>query len=145
MPKNITGSCLCGAVHYESNESSMVTAHCHCVHCRKSSGTGHCTHAGISKNNFTVSGRIEFYDHPTDSGNIVSRGFCPTCGCAIYSTNSNHPDMVFLRASSLDDPEIARPQIVVYASRAPSWDLVDPALPSFAEMPEQDQNPLKGA
>ena len=36
----------------------------------------------------------------------------------------------------LDDPEIAKPKIVVYASRAPSWDYVDPELPSFPEMPE---------
>jgi hypothetical protein len=45
------------------------------------------------------------------------------------------PDMVFLRASALDDPEIARPEMVVYASRAPSWDITDPALPHFPEMP----------
>jgi hypothetical protein len=46
------------------------------------------------------------------------------------------PDMVFPRASSLDDPEIAKPQMVVYASRAPSWDHVDPELPAFPTMPE---------
>ena len=46
------------------------------------------------------------------------------------------PDMVFPRASSLDDPEIAKPQMVVYTARAPSWDKVDPSLPSFPEMAE---------
>jgi hypothetical protein len=44
--------------------------------------------------------------------------------------------VVFPRASSLDDPEIATPQMVVFASRAPSWDYVDPALPAFPRMPE---------
>jgi len=33
-------------------------------------------------------------------------------------------------------PEIAKPQMVVYASRAPSWDMIDPALPSFPVMPQ---------
>ena len=114
----------------------MIVAHCHCVDCRKSSGTGHGTHIVIPKEALKVTGEVNFYDHPADSGNIVSRGFCPTCGCAIYSKNSGMPEMIFPRASSLDDPEIAKPQMVVYTSRAPSWDYVDPDLPSFAELPE---------
>jgi hypothetical protein len=46
------------------------------------------------------------------------------------------PGVVFPRASSLDDPEIAKPQMVVFTSRAPSWDHVDPELPAFPTMPE---------
>jgi hypothetical protein len=114
----------------------MMVGHCHCVDCRKSSGTGHCTHIIIPKDALTVTGKVAFFDHPADSGNTVSRGFCPTCGCAVYSTNSAMPDMIFPRASCLDDPEIAKPGLIVYASRAPSWDHMDPDLPSHAEMPE---------
>ncbi len=66
----------------------------------------------------------------------MSRGFCPTCGSPIYSKNSGMPGMVFPRASSLDDPERVKPQMILYTSRAPSWDYVDPKLPSFATMPE---------
>lgn len=136
MSSTFSGGCLCGSVRYESQAEPMVVGHCHCVDCRKSSGTGHCTHMVIPKDAFTVTGEIRFYDHPADSGNIISRGFCPTCGCAIYSKNSGMPEIVFPRASSLDDPEVAKPQMVVYASRAPSWDAVDSSLPSFPEMAE---------
>jgi hypothetical protein len=80
---------------------------------------------------------LRFYDAPADSGNIVSRGFCPTCGSAIYSSNSAMPGMIFLRASSLDDPEVFQPQMVVYTKRAPSWNVIAGALPSFAAMPPQ--------
>jgi hypothetical protein len=136
MSQGFSGGCLCGAVRYQSAVGPQVVGHCHCVDCRKSSGTGHCTHVVIPEDAFTVSGEVKFYDRPADSGNIVSRGFCPTFGSAVYSTNSGMPDMVFPRASSLDDPEIAKPQMVVYASRAPSWDHVDPELPAFPTMPE---------
>jgi hypothetical protein len=136
MSQGFSGGCLCGAVRYQSAVGPQVVGHCHCVDCRKSSGTGHCTHVVIPEDAFTVSGEVKFYDRPADSGNVVSRGFCPTCGSAVYSTNSGMPDMVFPRASSLDDPEIAKPQMVVYASRAPSWDHVDPELPAFPTMPE---------
>ena len=113
-----------------------MVGHCHCVDCRKSSGTSHCTHVVIPEEAFTVSGEVKFYDRPADSGNIVSRGFCPNCGSAVYSTNSGMPGVVFPRASSLDDPEIAKPQMIVFASRAPSWDHVDPELPAFPTMPD---------
>jgi hypothetical protein len=46
------------------------------------------------------------------------------------------PGVVFPRASVVDDPEIVKPQMIVYASRAPSWDHMNPALPAFAVMPE---------
>ena len=136
MTGNLKGGCLCGAVSYEAKADPMVVAHCHCVDCRKSSGTGHGTHAALPEDAVEFSGEINFYDSPADSGNVVSRGFCPTCGSAIFSRNSAMPGMAFLRASSLDDPDAVTPSMIVYASRAPNWDKMDETLPSFAEMPE---------
>ncbi|MEE9381242.1 MAG: GFA family protein [Hyphomonadaceae bacterium] len=136
MSDTITGGCLCGAVRYECAADPMMTGHCHCVDCRKTSGTGHGTHVFFPRPAVTITGTLTAYDRATDSGNTVTRGFCPTCGSAIYSANSSMTDAMVIRASSLDDPEVAKPQMVVYASRAPSWDLVDPDLPAFAEMPD---------
>ena len=73
---------------------------------------------------------------------MVSRGFCPTCGSAVYSTNSAMDGLVFPRASSLDDPNVITPGLIVYASRAAAWDHLDPALPAFPEIPE---GPPQGA
>ena len=39
--------------------------------------------------------------------------------------------MTFVRASSLDTPEVFQPQLIVYAKRAPSWDIMDSDLPAF--------------
>lgn len=129
------GGCLCEAVRYDSAVEPVVTGHCHCVDCRKSSGSGHCSHMGVPKAAVTVTGQVACYERPADSGNLVSRAFCPTCGAAVYSTNSAMPDLLFIRASSLDDPEVFKPHMIVYASRAPSWDHMDPDLKSYAEMP----------
>lgn len=131
-----SGCCLCEDVRYRSDVDPVLAGHCHCIDCRKSSGSGHCTHLIVPTDSFHCEGHLHWYDRPADSGHIVSRGFCPNCGCAIASKNSAMPDVVAIRASSLDDPEVARPQMVVYASRAPSWDVTDAALPSFAEAPE---------
>ena len=141
MADNFSGGCLCGAVRYESSMAPVFAAHCHCNDCRKSSGTGHCSHLVLPASALTVTGEVRFYDAPADTGNIVSRGFCPTCGSAIYSKNSAMPDMVYPRASSLDDLEVFQPQMVVYAKRAASWDKLDSSLPHFEEMPPAEAMP----
>ena len=135
-----TGGCLCGAVRYEG-QTQMGGGHCHCNDCRRTSGSGHGSHMIVPEDAFHVTGEVRFYDAPADSGNIVSRGFCPNCGSAIFSRNSGMPGMVFVRASSLDDPEVFQPQMVVYTARAPSWDHMDRALPSFEGMPAQEDMP----
>jgi hypothetical protein len=134
------GGCLCGAVRYQG-EAEQGGGHCHCIDCRKSSGTGHCSHMVAPDTEFRVIGNLTFYASRADSGNIVNRGFCPTCGSPVYSTNSGMPGMVFIRASTLDDPEVFQPQMVVYTRSAISWNPVQQDLPSFETMPPMDQMP----
>lgn len=141
MTKGLSGGCLCGAVRYDCAAEPQITVHCHCHDCRRSSGTGHCTHIAVPKEALRVSGEVKFYESPADSGNTVRRGFCSTCGSPLYSTNSGMPGMAALRASSLDDPEMVKPQLVVYASRAAAWDPVDPDLTAFPEMPPNAARP----
>ena len=57
------------------------------------------------------------------------------CHCIDCRKTSGMPGLVFVRASSLDDLEVFHPQMVVYTKRAPSWDRLDPELPSFEAMP----------
>ena len=75
------------------------------------------------------------YERCADSGNRVVRAFCGACGSPVNSTNAGMPGTVFVRASSLDDPDRFVPAMIVYASRAPSWAQLDPRLASFSEMP----------
>lgn len=136
----ISGGCLCGQVRYECKEEGGG-GHCHCDDCRRTSGTGHGSHMIVPASAFSLTGDVKFFDKPADSGNMVSRGFCPDCGSAIYSTNSSMPGMAFVRASSLDNPENFRPQMRVYTDRAASWDQMDPSLPGFAAMPSAEDMP----
>ena len=135
MASGFSGGCLCGAVRYQSNMASDRGGHCHCTDCRKSSGTGHSSHLMLPAAAFSVTGKLTGYVKSADSGNLVTRYFCPACGAPVYSTNAAIADLVFVRASSLDDPEVFTAGMIVYASRAPSWDVMDAALPAFPEMP----------
>jgi hypothetical protein len=136
MTDGFSGGCLCGRVTYVTSMPPQLVGHCHCIDCRKSSGSGHCTHVIVHEDAVDIKGEVKFYEHPADSGNIVSRGFCAQCGCPILSKNSGMPGMAAIRASSLDDPNIITPRMVVYASRAPVWDQMDERLPHFPLAPE---------
>ncbi len=139
---SFTGGCLCGAVRYECNAEPVMSAHCYCEDCRRSSGTSHCSHVVVPKAALSVSGDYATYDRPADSGNIVTRAFCGTCGAAVFSTNSGIAEMIFPRASSLDDLEVCQPSMAVYTSRAPSWDPPSAGLMSFPEMPPPAASPV---
>lgn len=138
---NISGGCLCGAVRYEGAAEPMIAGQCYCTDCRRASGTGHGAHLAVPDAAISVTGDLTFFDKPADSGSMVSRGFCPTCGSAVYSTNSGMPGAMFIRASSLDDPEVFQPMVAVYTSRAPSWDKVPDGIPGFDEMPPAEAMP----
>jgi hypothetical protein len=135
MPTQFEGGCLCGAVRYACTAEPAMAGHCQCIDCRKSSGTGHSSHMILPRAAVSVSGAVTHFDRAADSGNMVSRAFCPTCGAPIYSLNSAAPDSIFLRASSLDDLEVFKPQVVVYASRGASWDRFEETMPRFEKMP----------
>ena len=87
----------------------------------------------------SIAGEVKIYDRAADSGNIVSRAFCAECGSPIYSLNDAMPGLVFIRASSLDDLEVFKPQMIVYAGRGASWDLLDTSLARFEKMPPMEQ------
>ncbi len=134
MP-TFTGGCLCGAVRYSCSAEPAMAGHCHCEDCRRSSGSGHCSHLAVADEGMSITGETRGYERSADSGNLITRHFCPTCGAAIYSRNGGMPGLTFLRASSLDDLEVFKPQMHVYAARAPIWDTPSSGLPVFEKMP----------
>lgn len=88
MTEVLQGACLCGAVSYEALGEPAIAGHCYCLDCRKASGTSHSTHVAVRADGVRLVGAMSSYRRPADSGNIVERFFCPTCGSPIYSTNS---------------------------------------------------------
>ena len=135
MVETTKGGCACGAVRYEFAGEPAMMGHCQCRACQRDSGTGHASHIAVAMAGFKLTGPIKYWPSKADSGNTVARGFCTECGSPIVSTNSGMPTLSFVRAASLDDPSIFQPKVVVWSSRAQSWDHLDPALPVFERMP----------
>jgi hypothetical protein len=131
----IEGGCACGAVRYAFSGEPMMMGQCQCRACQRDSGTGHACHLAVAAAGFEISGPIKYWNSKADSGNTVSRGFCTECGSPVASKNVGMPQMMFVRAASLDDPAIFRPQMVVWAGARQPWDYLNPELPTFEKMP----------
>ncbi len=46
------GSCLCQKIRYEISQEPGDFGYCHCVSCRKASGSGHAANAPVQRKNF---------------------------------------------------------------------------------------------
>ena len=135
MSTPYSGGCLCGAIRYTCHSEAMMPGHCQCTICRKLSGTAHASMFAIPEDAVELTGELKFYEFTADSGNQVRRGFCPNCGSPVYNTNKGIPGLAMIHASSLDDPEIFKPSLVVFSKSSVSWDTMNPELPSFPELP----------
>jgi hypothetical protein len=132
----ITGGCLCRAVRYESTSDPIVTRICWCRVCQylgAGSGTVNVCFAAAS---FNVHGATTLYSSIAESGNRMQRRFCPACGTPLFSEAEARPNVLFVRAGTLDDPEIARPVVTIWTSEAPSWACISDEIPRVERQPE---------
>ena len=131
----IGGGCLCGAVRYESSAPPLVTRVCWCRLCQYLGAGSGTVNVCFKTETFTVRGETRDYVSTADSGNVLHRRFCPACGTPLFSAAESRPHLVFARAGTLDDPEIARPAQTIWTSAAPSWACIADELPRVERQP----------
>ncbi len=137
MPAPFSGGCLCGAIRYESRAAPLFSINCHCRDCQRTTGTAYAPVLAVSTDALAITqGEPTYYTSQSDSGETVSRGFCPECGSGIFSKLSANPDIVGLKAASLDDPSWFRPAVDIYTDSAQPWDVMNPDLPKVPKMPQ---------
>ena len=137
MATKFTGGCLCGAVRYECAADPVMTGNCHCRDCQKSGGGAFAPALAVPAVALKITGTVKYYDKKGDSGQIVSRGFCPNCGARLFGKPKAMPEITVVLAGSLDDPSWFRPAMDLYTASAQPWDHMNPELPKFSRMPER--------
>lgn len=131
---NLAGGCLCGAVRYSSTATPVIQAICHCRNCQRQAGSGWSMIVGVPAAALQVSGGVKTYHDSGESGGAVRRQFCPTCGSPLFSHVESSPDLVFIKAGTLDDTSGFTPQVQVWTDSRQHWiDL--PGIPGFARQP----------
>ena len=131
----ITGGCLCGAVRYQTDREPITTRLCWCRLCQFIATGNAAVSVCLPSAGMSVAGEIRDYESVADSGNKMHRRFCPRCGTHLFSEAEARPHLIFVRAGSLDDPDIARPAATIWTAQAPAWACIDQSLPKWEGQP----------
>ncbi len=132
MSREATGGCLCGAIRYRVALPNEELRACHCTHCQKASGAGGSVNAIVPASAVTfVKGTPKRYADTAQSGNKLYRHFCENCGSPIYSQRETSPEIMVLRAGSLDDSSPMKITGHIWTASARPWSHIDPALPAL--------------
>jgi hypothetical protein len=131
----VTGGCLCRAVRYSISAAPIVTRTCWCRVCQYIGAGSATVNAAFPSEALKISGDTRDYSLVADSGNVMHRRFCPACGTHLFSAAEARPNLVFVRAGTLDDPEIARPATTIWTVAAPSWACFDERIPRIERQP----------
>ena len=134
---NLSGGCHCGAVRYESTGDVIFGGHCQCTDCQKSGGGGHSSIFAVPKAKVVLTGETKTHEVTADSGNTVGRAFCPNCGGPLYTVTSGLPDVMIMKAGTLDDTSKFEPGMVIYTKSGNGWDkeITGGDLATFEAMP----------
>jgi len=131
----IAGGCLCRAVRYQTNAKPLTARYCWCRFCQFIAAGNAAVSVCFPSADMSIEGETRDFVSVADSGNRMHRRFCPACGVHLFSEAETRPHLIFVRAGTLDDPEVARPAASIWTARAPSWACVDETLPSWEGQP----------
>jgi hypothetical protein len=120
---NISGHCLCGNVTYSADAEPVAQALCHCEDCQRQTGTAFSIVIGVPTDAFTVEGDTLSWYETTGAvhGTPTRRHFCSNCGSPIFSSVEVAPNLVYIKAGTLDDPSWLVPTMEVFTRSAQPW------------------------
>ena len=130
-----SGSCLCGAVRFTLSAEPLAVRVCWCRDCQHLAANG-TVNLMVPADALSVTGEIAGYDKTADSGNTITRQFCPRCGTHLFAKSSGRPQFRVVRAGNLEDPSSIRPTMNIWSSSAPAWACLDADLERVEQQPQ---------
>lgn len=94
----IKGSCLCGAIEFETESRPEGVSMCHCSQCQKQSG-GIWASAYVAERDLTITGDVSWYA----ASDIAKRGSCPTCASFLF-WKANDENTISFALGAVDGP-----------------------------------------
>jgi len=139
VPDRLDGSCSCGAVRYRLAAEPLFTHCCHCLNCQRQTGSAFVINLLIEADRVELlAGEPMPVDVPRDEGSMQRIYRCPSCQVALYS-EYGRPEIVFVRAGTLDDPSRVRPDVHIYTRSKVPWLTLPVSVPAFEEYYDSKQ------
>jgi hypothetical protein len=117
-----SGHCLCGSISYQFDVQPEIVVLCHCDDCQRHSGSAFSVNVLVARDALEIKGEPKAY-HTTGSENGITRDrlFCGDCGTPIFTIMHERPDVVIVKAGTLDDRAGLNPSVEVWWRRAQDW------------------------
>ncbi|MEM7067888.1 MAG: GFA family protein [Pseudomonadota bacterium] len=131
----VSGSCLCGNVGYSGETEVKMVINCHCTDCQKATGSVHGTLVFVGEDGMTFTGDPGEFEHPADSGNVLTKVFCKDCGSQVAGRNTARVGVIGLRAGTLDQKDLIEPGFNVFCDSAVPTTPMSDGTKKFPRMP----------
>ena len=132
-----SGGCACGTIRYTGARAPIAMLNCHCKDCQVSSGAPFASGIVVMTADLEISGTPKAYAVRAGSGALATRSFCADCGTPLFTQGEANPQFTSIRFPTLDDASSFKPMLDIYAASAQPWVCLDPAIPQFAQSPQQ--------
>ena len=131
-----SGSCYCGALRYQASGEPLFKALCHCKQCQMFSGGMAALLIGMPKANFSYTqGKPAIADNRYSDAN-AHREFCAECGTHILAVSDASPDMVSIKAGTMDDRSLyGEPEMALQMADSHSYHAVPDGVATFEHWP----------
>lgn len=130
-----TGRCLCGAVSFTLSADPLAVRICWCRDCQHLAANG-TVNLLVPAEALSVSGTVAEHVKTADSGNQLTRQFCPSCGTHLFGISSGRPQFRVVRVGNLDEPSSVTPTTNIWTSSAPVWACLDAGLDNVPGQPQ---------
>lgn len=118
----LTGGCSCSAIRYEVMSFPLLLYTCNCTECQTASGSAFALNMPVATKDFRIwQGKPRGWRRPSPSGADVTSWFCGDCGGRIYGERAGRPELVNLRAGTLDDTSWLTPAAHMFMRSAQPW------------------------
>ena len=117
-----TASCRCGQLTATVTGEPVRLSVCHCLNCKKRSGSAFAVQARWPADQVTIEGSSKTFVKAGDSGNPATFHFCPECGSDVYYTiNGKFDGLIAIPLGTFDDPYFGSPEYSVWEGRKHDW------------------------
>ncbi|EPE36225.1 Mss4-like protein [Glarea lozoyensis ATCC 20868] len=100
------GGCFCDKIRISYTGEPGTHVLCHCLDCRKISGSSYGNNIVVPENNFKLlQGKPKTISKTADGGNEITSHFCGDCGTTLMRTGPSFPGSVIIKVGVMDDPD----------------------------------------
>jgi len=144
-PENtLFGGCQCGAVTYTSRALPSALCHCHCLTCRKVSGSPFLTFAQFPADSIVWTSKPDHTLRKTQYSSVAERAHCADCGSPVYMRKFSEPNEISIPAGTIDESRVTgvvpKPDHHIFVDSKAGWyEMPQDNLPRYGKFRENDQ------